>query len=44
MGTDHYTPLSGALWDYLGSQLDDEYDVEDAHAEIMDRIVERVSV
>ena len=41
MPTDYYTPLSGALWDYVESQ--DVPDTEEVWAELMDQIVERIS-
>ena len=38
MGTDHYTPLSTALWEFLEEHLP-EQDIEELHADAMDHLV-----
>jgi len=38
MGTDYYTPLSTALWDFLEEHLPDD-DIEELHADAMSDLV-----
>ena len=40
MGTDSYTPLSSALWDYGHQVSFDSPELEEAHDELMSRIVD----
>ena len=40
MGTDKYTPLSSALWEYGLEVSFDSPELEEAHAELMSEIVD----
>ena len=40
LGTDSYTPLSSALWDYGHEVSFDSPELEEAHDELMSRIVD----
>ena len=43
MPTDYYTPLSGALWDYLYFGSFDSPDLEETHEQLMSEIVDQLT-